>query len=136
MANFLQELCAWIAANTPTGSTTLVVGANLQEGWRELEAPDECVLVAESAGGKPQFISTDWVDKSIQILTRSITYVEARDLAFEVHSLLHGQCHTSLTSFHVNVMDAQSVPAYMGTDEERRFEFSQNYIMPYQSAPT
>ena len=136
MANFLQELCAWIAANTPTGNTTLVVGANLQEGWREQEAPKECVLIAESTGGKRQFISTDWVDKSIQVVTRSTTYVKTRNLAFEVDALLHGRCHTSLPSFHINVMDGQTIPAYIGQDEERRFEFTQNYIMPYQDAPS
>lgn len=135
MANFIKELCEWMETNSVSGTTPLIIGENLLAGWRPQEALDTCVLVGESAGGKPDFYLPDAVEKAVQVLTRAETYHTAGDLAQEVHDLLHGLSAVDLTSFLINTIDSQNVPQYIGEDDHPRYEFSENFIMRYQDLP-
>ena len=115
----------------------LTIGTDLFAGFRPSNAPDECVTILETGGGKPDFYLPDSVEKMIQVLTRGKTYFSARDLADSVYEKLHGKAGIALPvvdakSFYVNTIDALQVPQFIGIDEKGRIEFSANFIFRIQ----
>ena len=131
----IKEIATFIA--TKAG---LVIGTTLQVGHRTQDDPDRCSVVMESGGGAIHVDLPDRVDKMVQIISRGLTYFNARDDAMDIYDALYrdhtlGSAGWELTAiapaiqdYVVMVIEPVSVPAYIGQDEKGRFEFSQNSI--------
>lgn len=114
--------------------TSFVKGATLQVGWRPDSAPDRCIVVIESGGGEPIPLLPDREDKMVQIISRGLTYFNARDDAYEVYNAIRGagwQLPEVVAGEKYEAMSitAVSIPQYIGPDKEGRREWSTNYMM-------
>ena len=130
----LKSICTFIQTHT-----SFLIGTTLQAGWRPLTAPDRCNLVAESGGGSTIFDLPDRTDKMIQVLSRANTYFDARDDAQEIYDALHGAAGWELPEvvvgkkYQAMIIEAVSIPQYLGIDEKGRHEFSTNYVWKIRS---
>lgn len=130
----IKEITKYIGDNS-----SLVIGTNLFGGHRPPNAPNECVVILENAGGKPEYSIPDSVEKAIQILTRAATYFTARANAYALYAFLHGKSGitlpviTSGEEYLVNVIEAMNVPQPIGQDEKGLWEFSTNFIFRIQN---
>lgn len=130
----IKEITQYIKDNS-----SLIIGSNLFSGHRPLNAPVECVVVLENAGGKPEFSIPDSVEKAVQILTRAETYFTARANAYAIYWFLHGKAGIALPiittgeEYLVNVIEAMNVPQPIGQDEKGLWEFSTNFIFRIQN---
>lgn len=122
-------------------TTDLVLGETLYGGYRPAEtAPDDCVVVLESTGGRPNFDLPDYLDKTIQIITRAVDYYTARAWAQEIYDALHGATGISLPvvdsgkSYYASTIEAVAAPYSIGTDDRGLHEISTNYIFRVQDA--
>lgn len=111
----------------------LTLGVNLFPGHLIQAAPDSAVLISE-VGGSGDFFVPDKVLLTIQIRSRALTYITARDLIFSVHDFLHGaagwdlpQAGTGAPEYRLEFAEAMSFPASIGQDEKLRFDFSGSY---------
>jgi len=130
----IKEIAAFIASKT-----SFVIGDTLQVGHRTQDAPDRCNVVLESAGGGLYFDLPDRVDKMIQVISRANTYLRARDDAWEIFDALHGTAGWTLSAvapavqnYEAMTIEAIAPPQYIGEDENRRFEYSCNFIFRNQ----
>lgn len=118
--------------------TDLINGTNLFAAFAPPDVED-CVIVIES-GGRPNFYLTDFVEKTIQVLSRAKNYWTAKDDADKVYELLHGGAGITLPvvtvgkEYFVNTMEAVSVPQSLGQDEKGLFNISTNYVLRIQNA--
>ena len=127
----LKAICQFIE-----NKTSFVKGTTLQVGWRPQDAPNRCILVAESGGGSVIFDLKDRADKMIQILARGRPnyYWDPYDDSYEVYNVLHGAAGWALPEvvvgkkYQAMVIEAVAIPQYLGIDEKERHEFSTNYI--------
>jgi hypothetical protein len=132
-----QEICKFIA--TRTG---FVIGSSLQAGHRRQGAPDRSILVAETGGGDvPNIYARDMMFPNIQIISRSMTYFEARDDIWIVYDALTTpsgwnlpNIHGVAPDYHAMTITPLAVPQYLGEDENRRHEFSVNFIFRMEQA--
>lgn len=131
-----REICKFI--ETETG---FVMGKTLQVGHRLQSAPDRHILVSESGGGDPNPYSPDMMNVNIQIISRGKTYFEAEEDIFYVYRMLHATFGWVLMNvdgvapdYLVNVIEAIQTPYYLGEDENRRHEFTCNFIFKLEEA--
>ena len=122
---------------TQTGFT---LGVDLYAGHRPQDAPDRCVLIAES-GGATHPAEADMTDPLIQALARADTYFEARADSWTVYNAIHSTFGWNLPNLSGSGEDylamsvyALAIPQYLGQDENRRYEFSTNYIFRMEQA--
>ncbi len=87
----IQELCAYIAANT-----SFVVGTDLIEISADSDVQDECIVIKEPAPGLANGILTDLRQIPLVAYARAITRFTARDNAYTVFNLLLGTHQISL----------------------------------------
>jgi hypothetical protein len=118
-------------------STEHTIGTDLFIGYKPETAPDDCVAVLETGGGKPDFYHSDYAEKLIQVMARGSTYFTARGIAVGIFDALHAKKGITLPSvddksYYVNVIEAIQVPQYLGQDEKGRFLFSTNFIFRIQ----
>lgn len=132
----IKEVTNFIA--TKCGLTR---GTNLFCGHRPQDAPDDCHVALENAGGGLYFDLPDRVDKMIQVISRAATYFTARDSAWSIFSVLHGTAGWTLAAvapatqdYEAMTIEALADPQYIGQDEKGRYEFSCNYIFRNQNA--
>lgn len=111
----------------------LELGVNLFPGHLIQAAPDSAVLISE-VGGSGDFYVPDKVLLTIQIRSRGLTYITARNLIDAVHGFLHGTAGWDLPTagtggpeYRLEFADCMSFPASIGQDEKMRFEFSGAY---------
>ena len=106
--------------------TTLTVDTNLFIGDEPDDSPDACVTVVGSSGfDKESGIKI----KSFQILVKDNAYVDALDLADEVHELFKnkpGFPHTIEDVFFCEVIGS---PYPVDRDARGRYIFASNYII-------
>ncbi len=117
-----------------------VLGDNLLIGWRPQDAPNRVTLAGEAAGGEVHSDLPDRIDLHVQILNRSSDYHEARDDAYAIFRAIHGKCCDTLpiesgANYKNEIIDAINAPAYIGQDDQSRFEFSTNYVWLFKEAP-
>lgn len=124
-----REICTLIAAQAG-----FAIGSTLQAGHRAQEAPVRHILVQET-GGETNFYCPDMANMMIMVLARAATYFEAREDAWAVYEALHGTAGWNLPNwtgtgpaYVAMTVEAVSVPQYIGVDENRRHEFSTNFI--------
>lgn len=116
--------------------TGFAIGTTLQVGHRVQDAPDRCILVGESGGGSPNYYMAfvGMADVNIQVLARGMSYFEARDDCWAVYNALSGTSNWNMPAvgsgpdYLAMVVEAISTPAYIGQDENGRYEFSVNFI--------
>ncbi len=117
--------------------TALKIGVNLFVGPGRTDAPDEAVMVMETAPGIANVLMRDIRQTPIQVLSRAKTYLKARNNAYAVHDILHGIIGVTLpivdkgAAYLVNVCDGRT-PFYIGTDEKLNHTFSANYMFRVQ----
>jgi len=141
----LKEFCEFIE-----DKTSFEVGTTLQVGYRPQDAPDRCNVVIESVGGSVYFDKPDRADQVFQIISRSTrgklaNMFDARDDAWEIFNALTANLPGLLKSsgwtlpvvdkaYIAMIIEAVATPAYIGTDEQGRFEYSTNYIVKIRDA--
>jgi len=131
----IKEIAQYI--ENETGFT---IGTDLFVGHRLSTSPDECIVVLENAGGKPDFDLPDKVEKAIQIISRAATYFTARENAYTVYDLLHGKSGITLPivvgsdEFVAMVIEGMNVPQTIGQDDKSLWEFSTNFIFRMRDA--
>ena len=131
---YFKEICQFISDQT--GFTMQAGGGGiLQPGVRRQNAPERCVLVAESGGGETNYYCPDQINMMIQVLTRARTYMQSRADSWTVFSALHGEAGWNMNrlegsgdDYIAMTIEALNAPQYIGQDENGLFEFSTNYI--------
>lgn len=133
--------------------TSFVCGTTLQIGHRTIDSPDRCSAILETPGGSPDFDLPDRIDKVFQIISRSERpgtigtkgMWDARDDATEIFNALTanlpGLIKSAQWTFPVVdkayvacTIEALSDPAYIGTDQLGRFEYSVDYLVKGRDA--
>lgn len=125
--------------------TSFVVGTTLQVGFQPQDAPNRCNAILESVGGESFFDLPGRADVVFQILSRSTrgklaNIFDARDDAWEIYNALVGNTAGIIKSagwtfpvvdkaYVADVIEAVAIPAYIGQDEQGRFEYSTNYLV-------
>jgi len=129
----IQEIAKFIDLRT-----SFKVGVTLMVGRRKQNDPDRCAVVIESGGGIVYYDLPDRADMLIQVITRAVDQMDARDDAWEIYRALHGAAGwdlpviTSGVTYEAMTIEAVAPPQYIGEDEKRRFEYSTNYIFRNQ----
>lgn len=120
-----------IAAHIDTGST-LTVGTNLFKGLMPDE-PIECACVYEYAGEPPRESmgnAPGQVERPrIQVVSRSVTYVGARDRAQTIWNILQQVTDASLSGVRYLRVQPMSSPFLMGRDENRNVKVVFNCVV-------
>ena len=119
----------------------LVIGTTLHAGHRPQDAPDACDVVLESAGGQVYFDLPERADPAIQILSRALTYMTARDRAWAIYDAIFRDYEDtgsagwkicpvapSTDTYEVMIIEPLAPPQWIGQDTKLRHEFSCNYI--------
>jgi hypothetical protein len=139
----LKELSIWIRNRVNGLGTTpaLVIGGNVQVGFRAQDAPVRCHTLLESGGGIPAFELTDRIDVMVQVATRAATYMTARADAWAIFDAINGTAGwriAALTSggqaYEAQVIEALAAPQYIGQDEKGAFEMSTNFLFRMKKA--
>lgn len=139
----LKELSTWIVqrVNGLGCTPALVIGGNIQVGFRAVDAPVRCHAFLESGGALPAFGLVDRIDYMLQIVTRAETYQIARADAWAIFDAINGTAGwriAALTSggqaYEAQVIEALAAPQYIGQDEKGAFEFSTNYQFKMKTA--
>ena len=129
----IQEVAKFIDLRT-----SFKVGKTLFVGRRTQNSPDRCQVVLESGGGTLYYDLPDRIDLLIQVITRAKTQMTARNDAWEIYQALHGAAGwdlpiiTSGITYEAMTIEAIAPPQYIGEDENRRFEYSCNFIFRNQ----
>lgn len=129
----IKELATYIAQNVV--SPVLTIDTNLFAGFRPADAPARCVAVLEPTGGAVNSYFPDAGEKAVQILTRAVSYWDARSDAYAVFDLLKSKAQVSLPvllstdAYKAEFIEAQHFPQSLQQDEEGRWEFSVNFIV-------
>ena len=92
--------------------------------------PDTAILLRGYAGQMPD-VQHLYDRPSLQVITRSSSYVTARDTIYSIFHVLHGKTMHSNVSGLANVIDlyANQSPYFIGRDDRDRSTFTQNYRM-------
>lgn len=127
-----------------------VRGTTIQVAHRTPDSPDRCSVVLESVGGPVHYDLPDRIDMMIQVISRAVTYMDARADSYEIYKSLFpdlsvarnvpiGSMPITAVAPRVQNYIAMSItplaaPQYIGQDEKKRYEFSCNYIFRMQNA--
>lgn len=130
-----KEIC-----NLIEDRTGFVKGSTLQVAHRLSTAPDRCILVQESGGGEANPYCADMVNPLIQVTSRAKTYFQARADAWTVYKAFHPTFGWNMENveggedYLAMSVTALAIPQYIGQDENKRFEFSVNFIFRIEEA--
>ena len=126
----IKELAQYIENNT-----SMVIGTDLFAGWVTQGSQDTASVLTETGGATKDW-STTRRAPTFQVISRGATYHTARDEAFTIFDLFNGTkgeitlpVITSGDDFMIENIVPISSPQYIGQDQERRFEFSTNYLI-------
>jgi hypothetical protein len=112
----------------------LTLGTDLFSGYRPQNAPVECDVILESASGGVHFDLPDRGDIHFQIISRAKEQLDARARAWKIFRAIHGTAGWTLPvvnpgqEYVAMVIEAMGTPQWIGQDDERRHEYSTNYI--------
>lgn len=132
----IKEITTYISTNI----TGLTIGKNLFSGYvpSTIEIP---YIVLVETGGKTYPDLKDYVEKSLQVLSVARDYMQARDYANAVYSLLHSAAGITLpvivagSEYYINTIIAVTFPQSLGQDEKGNFIISTNYVLRIQDKP-
>lgn len=131
MADLLRELVTFVSEQTGLrigGGSVFRDEDRLYAGHIPPEKPDLGALVRET-GGPDQLLRAGEGRigfPMVQVLVRGLTYFAARDLAWQIHDVLHG-AGVNLGDHALHVAEALAGPQSLGFDEKGRHLFSTNY---------
>jgi hypothetical protein len=133
----LKELSVWLVArvNALNPPPDLVIGGNLQVGFRALDAPVRCHTLIDN-GGPADFDLPYRRDMMLQVYTRGETIVQAREDAWAIYTAIHGTSGWTIgplvslgPTYKLWSIGALAKPQYIGQDESGAFEISTNYLI-------
>jgi hypothetical protein len=135
----LKELAAWIRDRVNALGTVpvLVLGTNVQVGFRAQDAPIRCHTLLDS-GGPADFDLPYRTDMMLQVMTRAgkYEYQEARDDAWAIYSAIEGTSGWTIgplvsggRRYKIWSVSALAKPQYLGMDEKGYPEFSTNFLI-------
>ena len=135
----LKELAIWIRdrVNGLGASPALVIGGNLQVGFRALDAPVRCHALLDS-GGPADFDLPYRGDMMIQVATRGPQgdYEQTRDDAWAVYNAIEGTSGWMIgplvsggQQYKIWSIGAMAKPQYLGGNALGDHEFSTNYLI-------
>ena len=126
----IKEIATYINANT-----SLVLESTLWTGFRPSNAPNDCVVILETGGGKVDSDFPDAGDRMIQILSRAKSYWDARSNIYLVHDVMKSKAQIDLPQiapnpqYRMQFVEAVDFPQSLGQDEKGLWEFSQNFVI-------
>jgi len=133
----LKEFSAWIVSRLNALGTTpaLVLGGNVQVGFRALDAPVRCHTLLDS-GGSADFDLPYRTDMVLQVATRGEDIVQAREDAWVIYGAIHGTSGWTIgplvsggQQYKIWSIGALAKPQYIGIGEQGGFEYSTNFII-------
>ncbi len=133
----LHEFATWLVSRLNALGTTppLVLGGNVQYGFKAQDAPVRCHVLLEF-GGPADFDLPYKTDMMLQIISRGEDAVQARDDAWVIYSAIHGTSGWTIgplvsggQAYKIFSISAQAKPLYIGQDEENGFLYSCNYLI-------
>ena len=136
----IQEITQFIA-----NKAALTIGTNLFAGHRPIEKEeagtiDICDVTLESGGGMVYFDLPERADPVIQVLSRALTYMTARDRAWAIYNAIFANyvetgsagwilpIVTIGEEYEAMIIEPLALPQWIRQDEKLRHEFSTNYI--------
>jgi len=126
----IKEFTQYIENNS-----SFVIDTNIFAGFRPADAPDRCLAVLEPTGGAVNSYFPDAGEKVMQILSRAVSYWDARADIYTVFDLLKSKAQITLpiivsdTIYKAEFIEAQNFPQSLQQDEEGRWEFSVNFAI-------
>ena len=126
----IREIATYIDTNT-----ALTLESTLFAGFRPSSAPNTCVAVLETGGGKVNSYFPDAGDRMIQILSRAKSYWTARSNIYLVHDAMKSKAQIDLPQmagnpiYRMQFVEAVDFPQSLDQDEKGLWEFSQNFVI-------
>ena len=127
----LKELAIFICSQVPG----LVLGGNVQVGFRAQDAPVRCHTFLDS-GGPADFDLPYRMDMMLQVATRGEDIVQARADAWTIYSAIHGTSGWTIgplisggQQYKIWSISALAKPQYIGIGEKGGFEYSCNFLI-------
>lgn len=133
----LKELAIWIRdrVNALGFTPVLVLGTNVQVGFRAQDAPVRCHTLLDS-GGPADFDLPYKKDAMLQVATRGETIVQAREDAWTIYEAIHGTSGWMIgplvsggQQYKIWSIGALAKPQYLGIEEGGGFSYSTNYLI-------
>jgi hypothetical protein len=133
----LKEFCVWLVAriNALNPPPDLVLGGNVQVGYREHDAPVRCHVLIET-GGPADFDLPYRQDVMIQIVTRGADYQLTRADAWAIYTAIEGTSGWTIgplvsagQAYKVWSIGALAKPQSIGQDAKGAHEFSTNFLI-------
>jgi hypothetical protein len=133
----LEELAKWLVSrvNALGATPALVLGGNVQVGFRAQDAPVRCHTLLDS-GGPADFDLPYRGDMMLQVATRGENIVQARTDARAVYDAIHGTSGWTIgpltsggPSYKLWAITAMTKPQYIGADEKFNHEYSTNFLI-------
>lgn len=133
----LKELSVWLVArvNALNPPPDLVIGGNVQVGYRAQDAPVRCHTFMDS-GGPTDFDLPYKRDMLLQVATRGETIVQASEDAWRIYNAIHGTSGWTIgplisggQKYKLWSIGALAKPQYIGQDAKGGFEYSTNYLI-------
>lgn len=133
----LEELARWIISrvNALGAAPVLVLGGNVQYGYRAQDAPVRCHALLDS-GGPADFDLPYRTNIMLQVYTRGEDIVQAREDAWTIYSAIHGTSGWTIgplvsggKRYKIWSIGALANPQYIGQGEDVGFEYSCNYLI-------
>lgn len=117
-------------------SPALVIGGNLQVGFRAQDAPIRCHAMIETGGSPNWYLAEKGQGEyMIQIVTRAADYQTARADARAIFNRINGTAGWLIAplssggqAYEAMTIEALAFPQSTGPDEKGNPEFSTNYI--------
>jgi hypothetical protein len=116
--------------------TDFTIGTDLFAGYIPSTITGSAVVAIES-GGATEHELPDYIEKRVQVLSRSENYWTAKTNAQTVFDLLHGIAGITLPDvsgeeYYVDVAQAVTAPQSLGQDEKGLWQISTNYVFKIQ----
>lgn len=133
----LKELSNWIRdrVNALGAAPVLVLGVNVQVGFRAQDAPVRCHTLLDS-GGPADFDLPYRMDMMVQVATRGENIVQARSDAWSIYSAIHGTSGWTIgplvsggQTYKIWSITALAKPQWIGIEEGGGFSYSTNFLI-------
>lgn len=111
-------------------------GTDMFAGSYPSTAPDQCILVKASGGWAPSK-EVPIRNPTIQVLSRAKYSPEAEAKLRKIYNLFHGETakhNYTIGSYYVLVSHAMQEPGDIGPDQQRRSEWSINFMFKIKLA--
>jgi hypothetical protein len=125
----LLEICYFIQART-----SYVVDTNLFVNQFLQESPDRCAAALNVVGGEVNYFITDYIQSTVQFVTRDYDWKISRDDANAIRDLFSAMCHVNLPQYESDtplyLISSHPVgdAVFIGDDDKNRKQHSINIM--------